>query len=161
RDGPRVTRGTSQSLSGGTGVSAKGAPVFDSRAVGGDGQRERNRRAGAGPVGYPDGAAAGFDQPLTDGQPKAASLLAATVAAHLVEDVEHLRALGGRNAFALIADAELDMVANLPRRQTYRRTGRREFDRVADEVDQHLTNALAVGENGRQRRRIVVLNGMA
>src|SRR5437867_9200952 len=95
----------------------------------------------------PDSTAVHFHQPLRDGKPEPRSLvLAADATVALLKALEDALDVFSGHTDAGIADADQEL-GTLPLRRHPHATGLGEFDRVAQQVQQHLLELGAIGED--------------
>jgi excisionase family DNA binding protein len=122
-------------------VSRRARSIFDGRC---DRDGEIERAAAAKSALCPDSSTVCLDDALGGGEPQPRA--AAVGSPDLVEPLEQVREVLGGNARARIRHPEEHFLPLRSRADRDAATGRRELERVADEILEHLEKTLAVGE---------------
>src|SRR5262249_29195055 len=113
------------------------------RSSGQGGQGERERRARADPALHPDPASLGFDESPGDGESEADALVAPGRLPESLPDATEVR---GGNARARVVDVEANLRPGLLGLHRHGSTLRREPERVAEEVGEHLQDPVAIAD---------------
>ena len=120
--------------------------------MGGDGGRPKpdlEDGAAAFVVFDPDAAAVLGDDALADGEAETDAFgLVAHGIAELTEAVEHGVAVGSTDAGAVVGHRELDLAAGAAERERgAARSARREFHRIAKQIDEHLHQPVVIADD--------------
>ena len=86
----------------------------------------------------------GFDQPLDDGETEPGALSAAVRLLIRLEDLGESR---GRDPRPVVSHHQLEVRRGIGHRDSHGTSGRRELDRVADQVENHLGQPFLVGHD--------------